>query len=96
MSTYAEPGLTGKLTVGSVTEAPRVRAADSTRVAVAPDAWFASEKRTDACGSSAEPSLASTAVTPICDVGLMTETAAGVPGGVGSAGGSSRTVRRTR
>ena len=33
----------------------------------------ASVKRTEACGSSAEPSLPSTTVTPICDVGLRAD-----------------------
>ena len=34
-------------------------------------------------------------MTPICDTGLRTETFAGTPCGVGSAGGLSRTVRST-
>ena len=39
--------------------------------------------------------MATTTVTPIREVGLITDTAGGVPCGVGRAGGVRRTVRRT-
>ena len=66
-----------------------------TWLVVAPEVWSASEKRTETCGSLDEPWLATTTVTAICEVGLMTDTLAGVPCGVGRAGGVRRMVRRT-
>src|ERR1700722_17022368 len=82
------------VTAGSVTEAPRASGVVRTTFVVAPVVWSAKVKWTETWGSLDGAWLATTTVTPIREVGLITDTAGGVPCGVGRAGGGMRTGRR--